>query len=85
MITLTRRRARALRGLFRRAALGIGTRGPVPPLVLRVDGSVLRARHRYAALAVECDLGRFAGPDEEVALPLDALAEFEGRDETPVE
>ena len=37
MITITRRQARRLRGLFRRSALGIGHRGPVPPLVFHAE------------------------------------------------
>ena len=53
MITLTRRQARCLRGVFRRSVLGIAHRGPVPPLVLRAGGAQLRAQYRYAGLAVE--------------------------------
>src|SRR4051794_28601359 len=87
MTTITRRQARRLRAVFRRSALGIGHRGAVPPLVLRAGGAQLRAQHRYAALAVEhvehVGPGTF-GPDEAVALPLEALAEIEGRDDSPV-
>src|SRR4051794_3035959 len=84
MITLTRRQARRLRGVFRRHVLGIGHKGPVPPLVLRAEGSQLRAQHRYAALAVVhvepgADFATGA-----IALPLDALAELDGRDDSPV-
>jgi hypothetical protein len=84
MVTLTRRQARGLRGVLRRARLGIAHRGPLPPLLIRSDGPKLRARYRYAGLAVEYATGGDPGPGEAVALPLDALAEFEGRDETPV-
>ncbi len=84
MITLTRRQARCLRGVFRRHALGITGKGPVPPLVLRSEGSQLRAQHRYAGLAVEHALDADARGPGPVALPLDALADFEGKDDSPV-
>jgi hypothetical protein len=82
MITLTRRQARCLRGVFRRSFLGIAHRGPIPPLVLHVEEGQLRARHRYGALAVE-HTGPSAWPSGgSVALPLEALADLEGRDES---
>jgi hypothetical protein len=84
MVTLTRRQARGLRSVLRRARLGIPHRGPVPPLLIRADGTQLRARHRYAGLAVEYATGGDPGHGGVVALPLDALAEFEGNDDTPV-
>jgi hypothetical protein len=85
MITLTRRQARGLRGVLRRAALGLPGRGPAPPLVLRAGGAQLRAQYRYAGLAVEHALdGSFPAQEAAVALPLDALGDVEGRDETPV-
>ena len=85
MITLSRRQARRLRATFRRHALGLSARGPVPPLVLVAEpGAGLRVRHHTAALAVEFLLaGRFA-PAEAIALPLDALADVEGPDDSPV-
>jgi hypothetical protein len=84
MITITRRQARHLRGLFRRAALGIAHRGVLPPLVLRAEADRLRVQHRYAALAVAyAEPGNFR-PVEAIAVPLDALSEFEGRDDSPV-
>src|SRR4051794_32150991 len=84
MVTLTRRRARELRGVLRRHTLGLPCRGPVPPLVLRADGSQLRARYRYGGLAVE-HVGGGGGPTPGlVTLPLDALADVEGRDDTAV-
>jgi hypothetical protein len=84
MITLSRRQARGLRGVLRRATLGLPARGPAPPLVLRAGGAQLRAHYRYAGLAVEYTLHGDLPAPEAVAVPLDALAEFEGRDETPV-
>src|SRR4051812_27233553 len=84
MITITRRQARRLRAVFRRHVLGIAHRGPIPPLVFRAEGTQLRAQHRYAALAVEHAEPYTGLPHEAIALPLDALAEFEGRDESPV-
>jgi hypothetical protein len=41
MITITRRQARRLRGVFRRSVLGIAHRGIIPPLVLRAEGTKL--------------------------------------------
>jgi hypothetical protein len=84
MVTLNRRQVRGLRGVLRRARLGITHKGPVPPLLIRADGPKLRARYRYAGLAVEYATGGDISPGEAIALPLDALAEFEGRDDSPV-
>jgi hypothetical protein len=84
MITITRRQARGLRGIFRRCALGITRRSSIAPLVLRAEGTQLRAQYRYASLAVEyVEPGSYA-PEGTVTLPLDALADFEGRAESPV-
>jgi hypothetical protein len=85
VITLTRREARTLRATFRRASLGIPHRGAISPLVLLTDGFKLRARHRYAGLAVEHARDAHGLEPGAVALRLDALADFEGRDDTPVE
>jgi hypothetical protein len=84
MITITRRQARRLRGVFRRHVLGIAHRGTIPPLVLRAGGTQLRAQYRYATLAIEHVEPGIPRPDETLAVPLDALAEFEGRDDSPV-
>ena len=85
MITISRRQARRLRGLFRRSVLGIGQRGPtIPPLVFRAEGSQLRAQHRYNGLAVKHSEPGVFGPQEAIALPLDALADVEGKDDSPV-
>jgi hypothetical protein len=85
MITITRRQARQLRAVFRRHALGIAHKGLVPPLVFRADPDAgLRVRHHQAALAVECVVAGDFRPDESIAIPLDALAEFEGRDDAAV-
>jgi hypothetical protein len=81
MITLTRSQVRRLRAVFRRSTLGINHRGIVPELVLRADGGQLRAQYRYGDLAVEHGGDR---PASSVALPLDALADFEGAADTPV-
>jgi hypothetical protein len=83
MITITRRHARSLRGILRRAALGLARKGPALPLVFLTDGTQLRARSQHDGLAIEHTI-----PDrqaaEVIALPLDALAELEGRDDSPV-
>ena len=85
MITITRRQARRLRAVFRRHPLGIAHKGLVPPLVFRPNpDSGLRVRHHQAPLAVEYFLTGNHGPGESIALPLDALADCEGRDDTPV-
>ncbi len=84
MITLTRNQVRRLRVAFRRAALGITHRGIVPELVLRAEGTQLRAQHRYRNLAVEhVEPGSYR-PAVIVAIPLDALADFEGSADSPV-
>jgi hypothetical protein len=84
MITLTRRQARCLRGVFRRSFLGVAHRGPIPPLVLRAEEGQLRARHRYGALALEHAEPSAWPSGGSVALPIEALAELEGRDESHV-
>ena len=84
MITLTRRQARCLRSAFRRSVLGLIQRGPAPLLLLRTDGGQLRAHYRHGALAIEHATACDSRSEGIVALPLDALAEIEGRDETSV-
>jgi hypothetical protein len=85
MITLSRRQARRLRAVFRRSVLGITHRGHVPPLILHADPAAgLRVRHHHAHLAVECLLPGTDRPAEAIALPLEALADVEGRAETSV-
>ena len=84
MITITRRQARGLRGVFRRSVLGIGHRGSIPPILFAVEGDQLCARHRYAQLAIE-HVSPLAWPSTGVvALPLDALADLEGKDDSTV-
>jgi hypothetical protein len=52
--TITCQRARRLRAIFRRRALGIRRRGDIPPLFLRADpGTGLRVRFHHAPMAVE--------------------------------
>jgi hypothetical protein len=85
MITLSRRQARRLRAVFRRSVLGITNRGHVPPLVLRADpGAGLRVRHHQPHLAVECLLPNAVESGESLAVPLEALADVEGRADSPV-
>ena len=86
MIRITRRQARRLRATFRRHALGIAHKGLVPPLILDADPTAgLRVRHRQPHLAVECLLEGSQRPAEALAIPLEALADFEGKDEAPVD
>src|SRR4051812_38969647 len=85
MITLNRRQARRLRVVFRRHALGISHKGQVAPLVFRADPDAgLRVRHHQAHLAVEQALEGPQQPEATLPLPLDALADVEGKDDTPV-
>ena len=85
MITIDRRLARRLRVAFRRHVLGISRKGPIPPLVLHAEGRQLRAQYRYAELAVA--YVEPGGPRQldSVPVPLEALADFEGREDSPVE
>lgn len=84
MITFPRRLARRLRGVFRRNTLGISTRGILPPLFFHAEETQLRVQHYHASLAVEyVHEENFVAP-ESIALPLDALADFEGRGDTTV-
>jgi hypothetical protein len=51
---------------------------------LRAEGAQLRAQYRYHDLAVEyVDPGNYSQLDS-IAVPLDALADVEGRDDSPV-
>lgn len=84
MITFPRSLARRFRGVYRRHALGISTRGILPPVFFHAVETQLRIRHRHEALAVEyLHEGKLRKP-ETISLPLDALADFEGRDDTSV-
>jgi hypothetical protein len=84
MITLLRRQAHVLRAVLRRSVLGIAHRGPVAPIVFLAEDGQLRAQYRYAHLAIEHST-RVAWPSSGSAvLPLDALAEVEGRDDSIV-
>jgi hypothetical protein len=84
VITISRRQVRHLRAVFRRSVLGIGHRGSIPPLVLRAEGTQLRAQYRYSALAVEhVEPGSYQ-PGETITLPLDALADIEGKEDSPI-
>ena len=84
MITLTRSHDRHLRAVFRRSILGIAHRGPIPPMVLAVEGDRLCARHRYARLAVEHSSPLARPSSGAVTLPLEALAELEGSDDSTI-
>ena len=83
MISLSRRHARQLRTIFRRSTLGLAHKGPAPPVVLHVEGPELRAHYRYDALAVEFVTAFSYHAKESIAVPLDALADVEGNDDSP--
>src|SRR5258707_2350689 len=84
MISISRRHAHQLRGLFRRSTLGLAHKGPAPPVVLNVERQQLRAHDRYGAHAVAYVTDGSYHPLEAIALPLDALADVEGNDDSPV-
>jgi len=85
MQILTRGQARRLRAVFRRHALGMPNKGALPPLVLAADPAAgITARFHRPPLAVECRLPGRVGVAASAALPLEALADFEGRDDSPV-
>jgi len=85
MIVLTRREARRLRAVLRRRALGLARNGPAPPLVLDPGpASGLRVRLHLDHLAVECLLEGGGRADGSVMIPMEALADFGGRDDSPV-
>lgn len=84
MITLTRCQVRCLRGLFRRSTLRIAHRGPVSPTIFVARGDQRCARYRYSDLAVEQVISASGPPSGAVLLPLDALANLEGRDDSPL-
>jgi hypothetical protein len=84
VITLTRSLVKRLRQVFRRSTLGITHRGIISELVLRAEGSQLRAQHRYCDLAIEhVEAGSYR-PATGIAIPPDALADFEGSADSPV-
>ena len=84
MITITRHEARRLRAVFRRSVLGIGHKGTIPPLVLHAEHQHLRAQYRYHDLAVEYQVPACLRRLDSLPVPLEALAEVEGRDDSPV-
>ena len=84
MINITRHAARRLRAMFRRSVMGVTHRGALPPLVLHAETQQLRAQYRYHDLGIEYVEANGHRLLDSIPVPLDALAEFEGRDETPV-
>jgi hypothetical protein len=85
LIPIPRCRARELRAVFRRSLLGLANKGPAPPLVLVADPETgLHMRFHHADLAVEQLLPGTFRSAETIAVPLDALADVAGRDDTPV-
>ena len=85
MITITRHLARRLHAVLRRSVLGISQKGLIPPLVLHAEGQHLRAHYRYHDLAVEHVEPSGAHQLDSIPVPLGALADVEGRDDSAVE
>ncbi|MGO9598331.1 MAG: hypothetical protein ACLP7Q_10105 [Isosphaeraceae bacterium] len=84
MISITRHAARRLRAVFRRSVLGISHKGLSPPLVLHAEGQRLRAQYQYHDLAVEYTEPGSLRQLDSIPVPLEALADIEGRDNSPV-
>jgi hypothetical protein len=83
VIEMTRRLARQLRAVLRKAVpLGVG-RVPRPPLVLHADQDGLRVRAHQREVAVEHHQPGPRPPDT-LALPGEALDDFEGARDTVV-
>jgi hypothetical protein len=85
LIITTRSGVRRLRAVFRRHPLGIRHKGVIPPLVLRAEGQRLRAQFQSSDLAVEYVEPIEGHQVDSIPVPLDALPDVEGRDESPVE
>ena len=82
MITITRRLALHLRAVLRRA---FGIRGPYPSVCLRKSPTGIRIQAKSIDVAVEyhtCDGG---GPEEPLWIPVELLADCEGKKDDPVE
>jgi hypothetical protein len=84
VIEITRDLARELRAVFRRSAWPAGDRRAPPPVVFRRDGPRLTAHSAALDLAALFTAAAGAGTADALALPAKALADFEGRDGSPV-
>src|SRR5690606_29914999 len=83
MIQITRSLARQLRAVFRKAVPPGSGRGPRPPLMFHADREGLRVRSHHPEVAVEFHLpGTY--PVDRIALPPEALDDFEGRKDDAV-
>ena len=83
-MTVTCHALKRLRAIFRRSALLVPNRVVNLPLALHAEGAQLRAQYRYHDLAIGyVDPGGHRLLDS-IPVPLDALAEIEGRDDSPV-
>src|SRR4051794_12296164 len=83
MLTIPRSLALQFRAVLRRCARSRGWRGPCPFVLVRAgpDGVALQARLDGVALRY---YQPGSHPPEEIALPADVLARFDGRDDKPV-
>ncbi len=84
MICITRRQIRSLRPLFRRTVLGVSSRTDVPTVVFHADEHGLVVRVTGAHVSIECVIHKQSAAAEEAVVPLDALADLEGRDDTAI-
>jgi hypothetical protein len=83
LIALTRNLARKIRSIFRRA-LNVTPRGLTYPVTFQAGPEGLRVRAQSPDAAVEYYApGVF--PAEQITVPLEALADCEGRKDEPVE
>ena len=83
MIEITRRLARQLRAVLRKAVPPGAGRVPRPPLVLHADPDGLRVRAQVPDVAVEYHQPG-PRPPNTLALPSEALADFEGARDSDV-
>ncbi len=83
VIEITRALARQVRAVFRKAVPRSEGRGPRPPLMLHAGKDGLRIRAHHPEVAVEFHQPGTRPPDQ-IALPAEALDDFEGRKDDAV-
>src|SRR4051794_24538441 len=78
MLTIPRSLALRFRAVLRRCARSRGWRGPCPFVLVRAGPDGLTLQARLEGVALRCHQPG-SHPPEEIALPADALARFDGR------
>jgi len=83
LIEITRTVVRTFRAVLKKIATVGGTREPPTLVVFRADRTGLHVQARNTQIALEyCQPGTY--PAEEIAVPAEALAEFEARKDMPL-